>query len=240
MVLADQPPARPCCDLRAQTHSHEGYQPLGPAVSGRHARSPHPGRRRSPSTAPTTLCSERGGRRRPQSRLDAARTWIVDPARRHAGLPLQPTAPSGPSTWHWSSGGCTTAAGAVSVPGMHRLYGTDLSSGAGTRRRSARAPSWCRARAPTRTTQPMSPTRWELRLTACGSAGVKAMLVVVGGEADVYVHASGLYEWDACAPGSGGRCSRHGAFSDLEGDPIDLQQGAPRRSRSRHQPSRVR
>ena len=32
-----------------------------------------------------------------------------------------------------------------------------------------------------------------------GSAGVKAM-AVVGGSADVYVHPSGLYEWDACAP----------------------------------------
>ena len=32
-----------------------------------------------------------------------------------------------------------------------------------------------------------------------GSAGVKAMAVVAG-SADVYVHPSGLYEWDACAP----------------------------------------
>lgn len=36
-------------------------------------------------------------------------------------------------------------------------------------------------------------------LAACGSAGVKAMLVV-SGQADVYVHGSGLYEWDVCAP----------------------------------------
>jgi 3'(2'), 5'-bisphosphate nucleotidase len=39
----------------------------------------------------------------------------------------------------------------------------------------------------------------DARLTACGSAGVKAMLVVTG-EVDIYVHASGLYEWDVCAP----------------------------------------
>ena len=37
------------------------------------------------------------------------------------------------------------------------------------------------------------------RLASCGSAGVKASLVV-GGEADVYIHNSGLYEWDVCAP----------------------------------------
>ena len=34
---------------------------------------------------------------------------------------------------------------------------------------------------------------------SCGSAGVKAM-AVVSGSVDVYVHPSGLYEWDACAP----------------------------------------
>ena len=36
-------------------------------------------------------------------------------------------------------------------------------------------------------------------LIACGSAGVKAMLVVTG-QADVYVHAGPLWEWDVCAP----------------------------------------
>ena len=34
---------------------------------------------------------------------------------------------------------------------------------------------------------------------ACGSAGFKAM-AVVSGAVDVYVHPSGLYEWDTCAP----------------------------------------
>jgi 3'(2'), 5'-bisphosphate nucleotidase len=32
-----------------------------------------------------------------------------------------------------------------------------------------------------------------------GSAGAKAM-AVVRGEADVYVHSGGQYEWDSCAP----------------------------------------
>ena len=34
---------------------------------------------------------------------------------------------------------------------------------------------------------------------AMGSAGAKAMAVVLG-YADVYVHAGGQYEWDNCAP----------------------------------------
>ena len=37
------------------------------------------------------------------------------------------------------------------------------------------------------------------RLASCGSAGIKASLVI-GGEADVYIHNSGLYEWDVCGP----------------------------------------
>ncbi len=39
-----------------------------------------------------------------------------------------------------------------------------------------------------------------------GSAGAKAM-AVVRGDADVYAHAGGQYEWDNAAPG-GGRARR--------------------------------
>jgi 3'(2'), 5'-bisphosphate nucleotidase len=36
-------------------------------------------------------------------------------------------------------------------------------------------------------------------LVAMGSAGAKAMAVVLG-EADIYAHSGGQYEWDSCAP----------------------------------------
>jgi 3'(2'), 5'-bisphosphate nucleotidase len=36
-------------------------------------------------------------------------------------------------------------------------------------------------------------------LLPMGSAGAKAM-AVVRGEADIYLHAGGQYEWDSCAP----------------------------------------
>ena len=39
----------------------------------------------------------------------------------------------------------------------------------------------------------------DAELMTCGSAGVKAMLVVTG-QADSYVHAGPLWEWDVCAP----------------------------------------
>ena len=44
-------------------------------------------------------------------------------------------------------------------------------------------------------------------------------MLVVGGEADVYIHASGLYEWDVCAP-AGVAASAGFVVSDLEGHEI--------------------
>jgi 3'(2'), 5'-bisphosphate nucleotidase len=41
--------------------------------------------------------------------------------------------------------------------------------------------------------------RLEGKLVEMGSAGAKAM-AVVRGEADVYAHSGGQYEWDSCAP----------------------------------------
>ncbi|HSB85841.1 MAG TPA: inositol monophosphatase family protein, partial [Ilumatobacteraceae bacterium] len=41
--------------------------------------------------------------------------------------------------------------------------------------------------------------RMDAELVPMGSAGAKAMAVVLG-EADVYVHAGGQYEWDSAAP----------------------------------------
>ena len=37
------------------------------------------------------------------------------------------------------------------------------------------------------------------QLVPMGSAGAKAM-AVVRGEADIYLHSGGQYEWDSCAP----------------------------------------
>jgi 3'(2'), 5'-bisphosphate nucleotidase len=50
------------------------------------------------------------------------------------------------------------------------------------------------------------------RLVKLGSAGAKVAAVVLG-EADVYAHAGGQYEWDSCAPvavarAAGLHCSR--------------------------------
>ena len=55
-------------------------------------------------------------------------------------------------------------------------------------------------------------------LVAMGSAGAKAM-AVVRGEAEIYLHSGGQYEWDSCAPvavalAHGLQCSR------IDGSPL--------------------
>ena len=44
-------------------------------------------------------------------------------------------------------------------------------------------------------------------LVEMGSAGAKAM-AIVRGEADIYPHSGGQYEWDSCAPGGRGHGRR--------------------------------
>jgi 3'(2'), 5'-bisphosphate nucleotidase len=155
-----------------------------------------------------------------RSRLDAARTWIVDPLDGTQDYPF-----AGSSEWavHVAlvEGGQPTA-GAVSVPCMHRLYGTDLSPVPERGTRSV--PMIVSSRSNTYFAADVADALGG-RLTACGSAGVKAMLVV-GGDADVYVHASGLYEWDVCAPAAVAAAAGM-TVRDLDGDEIDYNKSHP-------------
>ena len=62
-------------------------------------------------------------------------------------------------------------------------------------------------------------------LLPMGSAGAKAM-AVVRGEADIYLHTGGQYEWDNCAPvavaqAAGLHCSR------LDGSPMRYNNANP-------------
>ena len=60
-------------------------------------------------------------------------------------------------------------------------------------------------------------------LVPMGSAGAKAM-AIIRGEADIYLHSGGQYEWDSCAPvavalAHGLHCSR------IDGSPLVYNQG---------------
>ena len=63
------------------------------------------------------------------------------------------------------------------------------------------------------------------RLVPMGSAGAKAM-AVVRGEAEIYLHSGGQYEWDSCAPvavalAHGLHCSR------IDGSPLAYNRQDP-------------
>ena len=128
-------------------------------------------------------------------RLEADRVWIIDPLDGTRDYGLR-------GSVEWAVHVALVVAGrpvaaAVALPALGTLYGTlqDRVDGA--------------ASGNDRPVVITSRSQWgEAEEVAAaiggvvrnvGSAGVKAMAVVAG-SADVYVHPSGLYEWDACAP----------------------------------------
>lgn len=158
-----------------------------------------------------SVLSEEGADDR--SRLSADRTWIIDPLDGSQDFPYRDSV-----EWAVHVGlvqGGIASVGAVALPGMARLYetGIDRVPPNGERNR----PIVVSSRAQTYIASGVAEALGA-RLVACGSAGVKAMLVV-GGEADVYVHSAGLYEWDACAPAAVAAAVGI-VVRDLQGQPI--------------------
>jgi 3'(2'), 5'-bisphosphate nucleotidase len=129
-------------------------------------------------------------------RLDAERVWIIDP--------LDGTreySEAGRTDWAvhvalWERG--SLVAGAVALPAQHRTLSTAV---------PPRTPVGPVGRAPrivaSRTRAPeivgTVATALGAELVPMGSAGAK-VAAVIAGEADVYVHAGGQYEWDSAAP----------------------------------------
>ena len=127
-------------------------------------------------------------------RLEAERVWIVDP--------LDGTRDYGdPHSVEWAVHIALVvdgvpAAAAVACPGIGRLYGTLVSPVEPTVERDE--PVVITSRSSSYYAHDVADALGG-RVTMCGSAGFKAM-AVVSGAADVYVHPSGFYEWDVCAP----------------------------------------
>ena len=127
------------------------------------------------------------------ARLASHRVWIVDP--------LDGTREYGEGRADWAVHVAlaidgVASVGAVALPGL----GLTLTSGAP----SALAPANAPLRMLVSRTRPAAEAvqvaeRMGAELLAMGSAGAKAM-AVVRGEADIYLHTGGQYEWDNCAP----------------------------------------
>lgn len=168
------------------------------------------------------VLSEEGAEDR--RRLDADRTWIIDPLDGTHDYPFR-------DSIEWAvhvavvEDGRPTAA-AVSVPGMEAVFGTSggvqqrYRDGRGERSQplviSGRSSGYLASRVA---------AGLDAEFTACGSAGVKTMLVLTGA-ADVYVHGSGLFEWDVCAPAAVAE-SAGLVVTDIDGAPIEYNKPDP-------------
>jgi len=128
-----------------------------------------------------------------EARLSSERVWIVDP--------LDGTREYGEGRIDWAvhvglAIGGHARVGAVALPGLELT----LTSG-GAPRLPVPAP---RPRMLVSRTRPAGEAvavaeKLGAELVPMGSAGAKAM-AVVRGEAEIYLHSGGQYEWDSCAP----------------------------------------
>lgn len=128
-------------------------------------------------------------------RFDTDRVWIVDPldGTREFGEPGRPDWAVHIAVWDH---GLLTA-GAVSLPAMGLAFGTDPAPILPPTERSAPRLVTSRSRAPHAALIVADALGCDaIRL---GSAGAKAMAVVTG-EADIYLHDGGMYQWDSAAP----------------------------------------
>lgn len=154
----------------------------------------------------------RAEERNDSRRLRSARVWVIDP--------LDGTREFGERRDDWAvhvalvEGGVSTV-GAVALPGAGLVLSTADAP------RVPPAPPRLRI-VVSRSRPPAEALRIATALDAevieMGSAGAKAM-AVVRGEADIYVHSGGQFEWDSAAPvavaaAAGLHCSR------LDGTPL--------------------
>lgn len=153
------------------------------------------------------------------ARCEVDRVWIVDP--------LDGTREYGEGRSDWAvhvalAVGGQASIGAVALPGLGLVLD------------SANPPMLCphpdRLRMLVSRTRPAAEAvavaeRLSADLVPMGSAGAKAM-AVVRGEADIYLHSGGQYEWDNCAPvavaqAAGLHCSR------IDGTPLSYNHANP-------------
>lgn len=153
-----------------------------------------------------------------RDRLQADRVWIVDPL--DGSHDFSSHSPDYAVHVALVADGRPTAA-AVSVPETGRVFATDDEPAADPGRD---APVVISGRTQARWAMAVAHVLGGEALIA-GSAGVKAM-AVVRGDVDVYLHPSGLYEWDACAPAAVAEAAGMVAV-DIDGEPIVYNKDYP-------------
>ena len=146
-------------------------------------------------TGPTTPCSTRRARRT-RAGSSADRVWIIDPldGTREFGEPGRHDWAVHVALWDRDH----FVAGAVALPARRPVLTTDPApvAAADVERERPRIIT-SRTRAPYAAVVVANALGCDaVRL---GSAGAKAMAVVLG-EADIYLHDGGMYQWDSAAP----------------------------------------
>ncbi len=128
-------------------------------------------------------------------RFTADRVWIIDP--------LDGTREFGEHGRHdWAVhvalwGGTDFVTGAVSLPALDLVFATDPAPTLPPIERERPRLITSRYRAPYAAV--IVANALECDAVRLGSAGAKAMAVVMG-EADIYLHDGGMYQWDSAAP----------------------------------------
>jgi 3'(2'), 5'-bisphosphate nucleotidase len=113
--------------------------------------------------------------------------------------------------------------GAVALPGMDRVLASDDSAPALVALPARPRMVVSRTRPPAIASKVAEAL--DAELIAMGSAGAKAM-AVVRGEADIYLHAGGQYEWDNCAPAAVALAYGYHA-SRIDGSPLTYNHPDP-------------
>ena len=142
-----------------------------------------------------TVLSEEGVPVAPDERLAQPRVWIVDPldgTREFGEVPRTDWAVHVALVIDGSP-----VAAAVALPGRDLVLATSPAPPAPPPMKGAPRVLVSRTRPPAEATLIADALGGEL--VPLGSAGAKAMAVVLG-EADVYAHSGGQYEWDSAAP----------------------------------------
>ena len=170
----------------AHRHGRSWTRAIWPATSSSPPRWPTPGR--------TMPCSRRKGWKTP-----AASAQIG------CGSSIHSTARVSSASMDATTGPCTSRCGRrITSPPEPSAFRRSTSSSAPTRlrcyrNRTGRGRGSSRRAPAIRTVAVVVANALDADAVRLGSAGAKAMAVVMG-EADIYVHDGGMYQWDSAAP----------------------------------------
>jgi 3'(2'), 5'-bisphosphate nucleotidase len=151
-----------------------------------------------------------------RARLRADRVWIVDPldGTREFSEPGRTDWAVHVALWQRDVG---VRVGAVALPARGQLLSTASPPAVPARRGRPLRVVVSRSRPPAVGRQVAA--RLDAELVTLGSAGAKAMAVVLG-DVDVYLHAGGQHEWDSAAPTAVAQAAGLHA-SRLDGAPLE-------------------